>query len=209
MNRKLFLSLAALGLALSPFTVLAADEAAKPLTVEKSTQKGMVSGGRVEQVTATVTAIDAPNRLVTLKGKKETDTIKMGPEVKNFDQIKVGDVVRVTVSQGVVLSLQAPGAKAVEPTVSASGQAAPIGARPAGDVKVGIKGTVTVAKIDMKSRVVTLESAEGRRFKVKAGQEVAIEKLKIGDKVLAEYTEGVAIAVEPAPAKKAKKSSAK
>jgi len=208
MNRKLFLSLAALGLALSPFTVLAADEAAKPLTVEKSTQKGMVSGGRVEQVTATVTAVDAPNRLVTLKGKKETDTIKMGPEVKNFDQIKVGDVVRVTVSQGVVLSLQAPGAKAVEPTVTATGEAAAPGAKPAGEVKVGIKGTVTVTKIDMKSRLVTLEGPEGRKFKVQAAKDVAIDKLKVGDKVLAEYTESVGIAVTPAP-KKAKKSSAK
>jgi len=208
MNRKLFLSLAALGLALSPAAILAADEAAKPLTVEKSSQKGMVSGGRVEQVTATVTAVDAANRLVTLKGKKETDTIKMGPEVVNFDQIKVGDVVKVTVSQGVVLSLQAPGAKAVEPTVTATGEAAPVGAKPAGDVKVGIKATVTVTKIDMKTRLVTLTGAEGRNYKVKAAPDVAIDKLKVGDKVLAEYTEGVGIAVEPAK-KKAKKSSAK
>jgi len=207
MNRKLFLSLAALGLALSP-AAFAADDAAKPLTVEKSTQKGMVSGGRVEQVTATVTAVDAPNRLVTLKGKKETDTIKMGPEVKNFDQIKVGDVVRVTVSQGVVLSLQAPGAKAVEPTVTATGEAAALGAKPAGEVKVGIKGTVTVSKIDMKTRLVTLTGPEGRSYKVKAAPDVQIDKLKVGDKVLAEYTESVGIAVEPAP-KKAKKSSAK
>jgi len=208
MNRKLFLSLAALGLALSPFAVLAADDAAKPLTVEKSTQKGMVAGGRVEQVTATVTAIDAPNRLVTLKGKKETDTIKMGPEVVNFAQIKVGDVVRVTVSQGVVLSLQAPGSKAVAPTASATGEAAPVGARPAGEVKVGLKGTVTVSKIDMKTRFVTLTGPEGRNFKVKAAQDIPLDKLKVGDKVLAEYTESVGIAVEPAP-KKAKKSSAK
>jgi len=206
MNRKLFLSLAALGLALSP-AAFAADDAAKPLTVEKSTQKGVVSGGRVEQVTATVTAVDAANRLVTLKGK-ETDTIKMGPEVVNFDQIKVGDVVKVTVSQGVVLSLQAPGAKAVEPTVTATGEAAPVGAKPAGDVKVGIKATVTVTKIDMKTRLVTLTGAEGRNYKVKAAPDVAIDKLKVGDKVLAEYTEGVGIAVEPAK-KKAKKSSAK
>ena len=205
MNRKLSLSLAALGLALSPAT-FAAEEAAKPLTVEKSSQKGVVSGGRVEQVTATVTAIDAANRLVTLKGKKETDTIKMGPEVVNFDQIKVGDQVKVTVSQGVVLSLQAPGAKPVEPTVTASGQAAPIGAKPAGDVKVGLKGTVTVTKIDMKTRVATLESAEGRKFKVKAGKDIALDKVKVGDKVLAEFNETVAIAVEPAP--KAKKKSA-
>ncbi len=207
MNRKLFLSLAALGLALSPAATFAED-APKPLTVHSSTEKGMVSGGRVEQVTATVTAVDAPNRLVTLKGKKDTDTIKMGPEVKNFDQIKVGDVVKVTFSQGVVLSLQKPDAKPVEGTVTAAGEAAPLGAKPAGDVKVTLKGTVTVSKIDMKTRIVTLTGQEGRTFKVKAGKEVAIEKLKVGDKVLAEYQETVAIAVEPAP-KKAKKSGTK
>jgi hypothetical protein len=201
MNRKLILSLAALGLALSPIATLGED-AAKPLTVHKSTEKGMVSGGRVEQVTATVTAIDAANRLVTLKGKTETDTIKMGPEVKNFDQIKVGDVVKVTVSQGAVLSLMAPGAKPVEPTVTATGEAAPLGAKPAGDVKVTVKGTVTVVAIDMKTRVATLESAEGRKFKVKAGKDIALDKVKVGDKVLAEFNETVAIAVEPAKAKK-------
>jgi hypothetical protein len=43
---------------------------------------------------------------------------------------------------------------------------------------------------------------------VKAGEGIALEKLKIGDKVLAEYQETVAVAVEPAH-KKAKKSSAK
>ncbi len=207
MNRKLFLSLAALGLALSPVATFA-DDADKPLTVHKSTEAGVVSGGRVEQVTATITAVDAANRLVTLKGKKETDTIKIGPEVKNFDQIKVGDVVRVTFSQGVVLSLQAPGAAPVEGTVTATGEAAPAGAKPAGGVKVGLKGTVTVSKIDMKTRLVTLTGQEGRSYKVKAGKEIALEKLKVGDKVLAEYSETVAVAVEPAP-KKAKKSSAK
>jgi Cu/Ag efflux protein CusF len=205
MNRKLFLSLAALGLALSPIATLAED-APKPLTVSPTTQKGMAAGGRVEQVTATVTKIDAPNRLVTLKGKKETDTIKMGPEVKNFDQIKVGDRVVVTVSQGLVLSLQKPDSKVKDPTVTVSGEAAAPGQKPAGDVKAVIKGTTTVSKIDLKTRLVTLTGPEGRKFKVKAGEEIPLEKLKVGDKVAAEYTESVGIAVEPAPAaKKTKK----
>ena len=208
MNRKLFLSLATLGLALSPVATLAED-APKPLTVHSSTEKGMVSGGRVEQVTATVTAIDAPNRLVTLKGKKETDTIKMGPEVKNFDQIKVGDRVVVTFSQGLVLALQKPDSKIKEPTLTVSGDAAAPGQKPAGDVKATIKGTTTVTKIDMKTRIVTLTGPEGRKFKVKAGSEIPLEKLKVGDKVAAEYTETVGIAVEPAPAPKAKKSATK
>ena len=56
---------------------------------------------------------------------------------------------------------------------------------------MALKGTVTVTKIDMKTRIVTLTGPEGRSYKVKAGKEVAIEKLKVGDKVLAEYQETV------------------
>lgn len=206
MIRKIALTLAALGLSLAPLAANAADDA-KPLTVHQSTKKGMVSGGRAEQVTATVTAVDTANRLVTLKGKSgDEEVIKMGPEVKNFDQIKVGDRVKVTFSQGVVLSLMAPDAKAVEPTATAVGEAAAKGEKPAGAVKVSLKGTVTITKIDAKSRIVTLTGPEGRSYKVKAGPDIKLDKIKVGDKVLAEYSETVAIAVEPAPAaKKGKK----
>ena len=73
-------------------------------------------------------------------------------------------------------------------------------------MKATIKATTTVTKIDLKTRIVTLTGPEGRKFKVKAGSEIPLEKLKVGDKVAAEYTETVGIAVEPAPAaKKAKK----
>ncbi len=210
MIRKIALTLAAVGLSLAPLAGNAADDA-KPLTVHQSTKKGMVSGGRAEKVTATITAVDAANRLVTLKGKSgDEEVIKAGPEVKNFDQIKVGDQVVVTLAQGVVLYLAAPGDKDPEPTVTVQGEAAKPGARPAGEVRATIKGQVTVTAIDMKTRFVTLTGAEGRQFKVKAGKEIALEKLKIGDKVNGEYTETVAIAVEPAKAaKKAKKSATK
>jgi hypothetical protein len=60
----------------------------------------------------------------------------------------------------------------------------------------------------MKTRLVTLTGQEGRSYKVKAAKDIQLDKLKVGDKVLAEYTESVGIAVTPAP-KKAKKSSAK
>lgn len=207
MNRTLFLSLAALSLILAP-AASRADDPAKPLTVHSSSEKGMASGGRADQITATVTAIDSANRLVTLKGKSETDVVKVGPEVKNFDQIKVGDRVVVTYSQGLVLSLLKPDAKAGEPSLTVSGDTAAPGQKPAADAKATIKATVTVTKIDLKTRLVTLTGPEGRKFKVKAGQEIPLEKLKVGDKVLAEYTEAVAVSVEPAP-KKAKKAATK
>jgi Cu/Ag efflux protein CusF len=208
MNRKLFLSLAALCVALSPLAT-PAEDAAKPMTVYKTTKPGTVGGGRVEQVSATVTAIDAANRTVTLKGKKETDTVKVGPEVKNFDQIKVGDQVVVTVAQDLTLVWKGADAKVAEPTVTVTGDAAAPGQKPGADVKATIKGTVTVTKIDMKTRAVTVVGSQGRRFEIVAGPEVQLEKLKVGDKLGAEYTERVAVEVKPAPAKKAKKAAAK
>jgi hypothetical protein len=209
MNRKLFLSLCAASLALVPMAVLA-DDAEKPLTVHQSSKKGTVSGGRAEQLTASVTAIDVATRKVTLKGQKgKEETITVSPDVKNLDQVKVGDLVVVTFSQGVVLSMAAPGAKPVEPTATATGAAAAPGEKPAADVKATVKGTVTIAAIDMKTRVVTLVGPEGRKFKVAAGKEIPLEKVKVGDKVNAEYTEAVAIAVEPAPKKAAKKAPKK
>ncbi len=209
MIRKLVLSVAVAGLALSPFASRA-EEAAKPLTVQPTTKKGTAAGGRVEQVSATVTAVDAAARTVTLKNKKgEVDTIKVGPEVQNFDQIKAGDKVTLTVSVGVVLSMANPDAKAPEPTVTVQGQTAAPGQKPAGDVTATVKGQVTIAAIDTKTRVVTLQGQEGRKYKVTAGPKIPLEKLKIGDKVNAEYTEAVAIAVTPAAAQKPAKKATK
>ena len=200
MNRTLSLSLCAAALALAPMATLA-DDAAKPLTVNKSTRAGTVAGGAVEQVSATVTAIDLPTRMVTLKTKAGEETIRVGEQAKNLAQVKVGDRVVVTVNVGLVLSLQAPGSKPVAPAAAATAGVAAPGERPSGDVRARITGTVTIGAIDMKTRVVTLVTPEGRKFKVTAGPGVAIDKVKVGDQVFAEYEERFAIAVKPAKKK--------
>ena len=54
---------------------------------------------KAESVTATATiqAIDKANRLVTLKDEKGAeDTMQVGPAMKRFDELKVGDKVKVT-----------------------------------------------------------------------------------------------------------------
>ena len=56
-------------------------------------QKPVTQTDSVE-VTAKIEAIDKTARLVTLKDKDgEMETIKCGPEVKRFDELKVGDTV--------------------------------------------------------------------------------------------------------------------
>jgi len=52
---------------------------------------GKVTVADAVRVTATVDAIDKAKRLITLKGPEgNLFVVQAGPEVKNFDQIKVG-----------------------------------------------------------------------------------------------------------------------
>src|ERR1035441_702220 len=97
-------------------------------------QPGQAGGVRVKtyQETATVTGIDKATRKVTLVTKDGTkSTVKCGPEVANFAQIEVGDQVKATVTEQLLIFVRRPG----EP--SGDGAAgvvalAPIGAKPGG-----------------------------------------------------------------------------
>ncbi len=88
--------------------LLALIAAFAAITLPAAAQKPGVTGGTVVastpgkavitsevEVTATVMAIDKANRTVTLKGPKQTVDVVAGPEVRNFDQIHVGDLVVV------------------------------------------------------------------------------------------------------------------
>src|SRR5262245_4490624 len=60
--------------------------------------------------TATITMIDSTTRAVTLRNEKgEEDTFTAGPDVKRFDQLKVGDKIRLTYYESLVLTLRKPG----------------------------------------------------------------------------------------------------
>ena len=50
--------------------------------------------------TATIQAIDKANRLVTLKDETGAeDSMQVGPAMKRFDELKVGDKVKVTFTE--------------------------------------------------------------------------------------------------------------
>src|SRR5262245_39122242 len=56
---------------------------------------------------ATVDKSDLANRLVTLKDMEgNVRTVKVGPEVKNLAQVKVGDVVTIRYIQAVAVDLK-------------------------------------------------------------------------------------------------------
>jgi hypothetical protein len=194
--KKLLLSCAAL-LAFS--LAQAQAPAAAPVEVDNSGTPGKATAKRTATAIATITAIDAAARTVTLKAKSgEAQTFRVGPEVKRFDEFAVGDVIKIEYVQGLALEFQPAGSENVPATAIATGARADKDQAPGAAVAAGVRGTVTVTKIDNAKRLVSFEGPGGNVYQVKAGPKVQLEKLKVGDKLLATYVEAVAIRLEKA-----------
>src|SRR5207244_178156 len=87
------------------------------------------------KLTATITAIDKATRDVTLKGPQgNEETVTAGPDVKNFDKMKVGDQVNVEYIEALTLELKKGGGQKVARTEQAGAVGAKAGAQPAGAV---------------------------------------------------------------------------
>jgi len=145
--------------------------------------------------TATVTAIDAANRKVTLvtpEGHKAT--YKAGPDVANFGQIQVGDQVKAVLTEEVAVAV---GSGAAPSGTSGEGVVlAPVGAKPGG-VRVDTSQiTAKVTGVDAAKHKITFELPDGTTKTVKAGKQVDVSVLHPGDNVTVQVSEGLAITVE-------------
>src|SRR6185295_5473424 len=122
----------ALILAALSFTACKSNDEGKGST-EVISAPGRVSETTRYTTTAKVTGIDAPNRRVTLTTPDGIrKTYVLGPEVRNFDQSRIGDQVRTTLTEEVALSLTRGGTPSSSEGTVITG--APKGSRPSGDV---------------------------------------------------------------------------
>lgn len=151
-------------------------------------------------VTADVVGIDRADRMVTLVGPRgNVVEIEAGEEVRNFDQIKVGDKVKMTYYESVALYLGIPGSQPEADAAEVVGRAAK-GEKPGGVVVGAIDVSATVRGIDKKKRELTLEMPNGHVVTHKVDPSVkAFDTLRVGDTIHARLTRALAIAVEAAP----------
>ncbi len=187
MNRKI-----AFFLALAPVifqgVALADNTESKPGVMMTST----------ETMTATVTNINKKTREVTLKDTQGNETtVVCGEEVKNFDQIKKGDVVTAEYTANLALYVR----KSNEPLSheeSAAIQTAQKGQKPGMHATKVTKITAQVEMVNYDTRMMTLRGPKGNTMTFKVGEEVKrLNEIKKGDQVVADYTEAVAINVTP------------
>jgi hypothetical protein len=80
-------------------------------TAPGAVMRGLVIADHV-QMQAQVAAINYADRTVMLKGQDgKTVTLKVGPEAKNFDKVKVGDQVRADFYRSTAIALRKAGGR--------------------------------------------------------------------------------------------------
>jgi hypothetical protein len=161
------------------------------------TEPAMVE--RTSEVTATVTAIDVPARLVTLRGPKgNLFTVEADEEVQNLPQVEVGDRVVVRYYEAIAAEVAKTGEEA---GASVAAMRAPAGAKPGAGLGQQVTATVEIVGVDPATHTVSFRDPDG------VAQTIAVqdprmqdfvETLKAGDDVAVTYTEALAISVEPA-----------
>ena len=163
-----------------------------------ASEPGKAAAVTTAEVRATVVSIDKATRTVTLKGPKRTVDVVAGDEVKNFDQIKVGDGVVVKYVEAITLELKKTKGKPDAKGEVAMARAAP-GSRPAGAVGREIVVLADVVAVDPKKSIISLKGPRGNVIDLPVQNPDHFKVVKVGDQVEAVYTEAVAIAVTPAP----------
>jgi hypothetical protein len=154
----------------------------------------------LQEVSATVTSVDQATRMLGLKGDDgSATTFEVGPEVKNFPQIRVGDKVVVSYYRGLAAELQPKGtplSKKVDQLDLAT--SAQPGTKPGAGVGTAVHATVVIEKVDTKANTVSFKRPDGvsRTLPVRSQEgKDFIKKLKAGDQVEVLYSEAVAIEV--------------
>ena len=148
--------------------------------------------------TATIQAIDSTTRTITLRDQKgQEDMYAVGPEVKRFDELKVGDTVKMTYNESIVLQVRKAGGQP-GPTSSEAAVTPGKGALPGATVAVQDKMTVTVKAIDNNIPSITVATPAGRTVTRKVENKKNLEGVKVGDLIDITYTRAILTNIERA-----------
>jgi hypothetical protein len=206
MRKLTFFMIPALGLALTqPLAVTAQTRAPAPAPASTAPGGAFELVREQEVRTATVVDIDKQSRFVTLregKGTKREFTIEAGPEVRNFDQLKVGDLVIATYQAAAALELLPAGSASTGVVTASDAARAPKGTLPGAAADRAISITSKLTAIDLKKHTVTLQGPDGKQRVVEVKdpeRQARMTKLRVGDLVRITYVEAMAIDVTPKP----------
>ena len=157
--------------------------------------EGAIEVGAITTISK-VTAVDPAKRTVTITNPEGvTNTYKLGKNVRNFAQIKVGDDVKATLLESVAVTVRKSSAL---PDASGRGviAVAPKGAMPGVIMAKTRQITAKIVSVDTQTRTVTVEGPGGGMPTIKVGPNVKLDELQKGDDVTLRVTDPLAIRLE-------------
>lgn len=153
------------------------------------------------EASAVVTRVDVATRSLTLRSDAgEEQTVAVIPEVRNLEQVKVGDRVTVSYYEAIGAQMRKPG-DSTEESVDLEVSRSEPGARPGGVITAVQTIPVTIVSVDSKTHTVRFYGADKqvRSITVRRPEAQAyVSKLKAGDEVIVTFSEAVAVEVKPA-----------
>jgi hypothetical protein len=160
-------------------------------------------GGKVavaHEVTASaiVTAIDKASRTVTLrKADGQSFTVVADDEVRNFDQIRVGDEVVIEYRRALTMQVRKSNGIRERSEDSGAVRAAP-GEKPGVAAAHQVRIVADVVDVNPGKKTISLKSPNGNIVELDVRNPDHFKVVKKGDQVEAVYTEALAISIVPA-----------
>ncbi len=139
-----------------------------------------------EEISAKVSAVDAKARTITLVGPKGNWlVITAGPEMQNFDQVKVGDTFKAAMEQATQITVVHANDGTPLPVDVKTLDTVPAGAKPGMIVTDRREIAATITAIAADTRTVTLQGPAGNTLDIKVpGDQDGFKKLGTGDHVI-------------------------
>lgn len=173
-------------------------------TESRSILPGGILAGReseLQEISATVVALDLKSRQITLEtADTKQVSFRAGEEIRNLNQVKIGDVVKLTYFESIDFEVRPPTAAEIEraSTEAAVGVLgrAPKGARPGMAAGVGAIAILSVDSVDKKRETVTVKGA-GSVMTVRAKHPENLALIKAGDTIVVTVSELLIANVQP------------
>lgn len=174
------------------------------MVVAEKVQDGGAIAGEV-QVQGKIKAIDKKAHAVVIVGPNGNETsLSFGDQVKNFKQIKVGDLVTLTVQRALALELRTVNNDGIRERIeSENTTTAKPGEKPGITAEKTVVVVANVTAVNEKDQTVTLRGPK-QTVDLAVKDAALLKKVKVGDQVEAVYLEAVALKVSADPAAKAK-----
>jgi Cu/Ag efflux protein CusF len=159
-------------------------------------QKPVVQTEAID-MSATIEAIDHSERLITFKDKDgEVETVYAGPEVKRFNELKVGDTINLKYYESTAFVIRKAGQPAPAPAAGDTKVTPGVGAKPGATMSKQETATVTIKAIDEKAPSVTVTDENGKTASFRVEDKKNLKGVAVGDKVDITYTRAFVVSVK-------------